>query len=76
MTDSDAARLGLNKVCTSVMRTMRKSHGINLAWVKNQLDRMNVTLLRVDTTMNLADLATKPVTVETFERLVTLLGML
>jgi hypothetical protein len=49
---------------------MRKTHRINIGWIRQLFRRMGMLLKRIDTDENLADVGTKPLPREAFEYLV------
>jgi len=68
-TDSDAARLGLKQVRTSAMRTMKKTHRLNLAWVHElAYETQIINLDRVASQDNWANYLTKTDHPGEFER--------
>jgi hypothetical protein len=69
LVDNDAARLILTQDTHTRLIAMRKTHKINLGWIRQMLRNVGMVLKRVDSEENLSDIGTKPLPREVFEYL-------
>ena len=77
--DSQAALCAIRAGFSKTMRTIRKTHQVSLAWIHEQFcagDRTPVdTLFYIESPVNAADLGTKVLLVELFDRFTRFLGI-
>lgn len=75
LTDSSAAQNGIAKCNSSAMRLMRKTHRVNLSWLKDTLENCDIKLEKVATIDNISDVNTKALHADRFIMLKRLLGV-
>ena len=67
ITDSSAAKMAVKNPIKSKMKFMKKSCRVSLAWLNDQVQRAECTILQCETRKQLADMGTKPLPRPQFE---------